>query len=267
MAVEPQVWIDGQPATYDDMRQMAAVNYGVVTSFAYAEGGVRGLDLHIERLADTCRELFSCEFEKDRLFSVLKRSLESIDQAWVRVTLTDRLLSVRAPEQSSSVTTAVWIAPPASALDDGMRLQSVVHQRELAHLKHLGMTGVIHARRSARLAGYDDALLVDGSGGILEGTLWNVGFIDANTVIWPRGDILDGVTRRLISKGLDQRGITQRAQRVTLEDLERFQGAFLCNASTPAASISSIDEHRFTGNRAMMQAIRAAWLGQPVQSI
>ncbi|WP_292051276.1 MULTISPECIES: aminotransferase class IV [unclassified Brevundimonas] len=265
MAVEPQVWIDGHPATFDDMRQMAAVNYGVVTSFAYADGGVRGLDLHMERLAVSCRELFSCELEKEPLLNALKHSLENMDQAWVRITLADRMLSVRAPERPSSVATAVWIAPPATMLDDGMRLRSIVHQRELAHLKHLGMTGVIHARRGARMAGFDDALLVDGSGGILEGTLWNVGFIDASTVIWPRGDILDGVTRRLIARGLEKRGITQRTQRVTLEDLERFQGAFLCNAATPAASISSIDGHRFTGNPAMMQAIRAAWQDQPVQ--
>ena len=264
MAVEPRVWIDGRTATADDFRRMAMVNYGAVTSFGYAGGGVRGWDMHLERLAVSCRELFSCELDQARLINDLRRALEGVDQAWVRVTLTAPDLTLRAPEQVGAVQSTIWILPAAATLGDGVRVRSVPYRRELAHLKHLGMTGLIHARRQARLAGFDDALLVDHDGAVLEGTLWNVGFVEGDTVVWPEGELLDGVTRRLIARGLEGAGIAQRSQRISLSDLSRFDAAFLCNAATPAAAIRAIDDHIFVGRPALIEALRAAWRAQPV---
>jgi hypothetical protein len=45
-----EMWVDGQPATPDDLAHVALVNYGAYTSFAVNQGGVRGLDLHLSRL-------------------------------------------------------------------------------------------------------------------------------------------------------------------------------------------------------------------------
>lgn len=267
MAVEPRLWIDGRPAAPADLLQMAAVNYGAVTSFGYAHGGVRGLDMHMERLAASCRELFSCAFDKAKTSSLIAQAVEDVDEAWVRVTLTSPDLSIRAPERANDVSIGVWVSPAASGLSDDQKIKSVSHRRELPQLKHLGMTGIIHARRQARLAGFDDALLLGEVGMVLEGTLWNVGFIRGDAVVWPDGPLLDGVTRRLISSGLAEQGIGQSTAVITLSDLHRFDGAFACNASTPAASIAQIDDHVFAGNPQMIQRLRDAWYSEPIQAI
>ena len=267
MAVEPQLWIDGRPASADDLRQMAIVNYGAVTSFNYADGGVRGLDLHMERLAASARELFQLSLDESSVRNQLRAALDAVDAAWVRVTLTAPSMSLRAPEAVERLAVGIWVSPPAAPMADGLRVMTMRHQRELAHLKHLGTTGVIHARRKARLAGYDDALLTGEVGLILEGTLWNIGFLQGNRVVWPEGTMLDGVTRRLISGGLENTGVTQVIRPVSLGDLEQFDGAFACNAATPAASIASINDYVLGSNPDAIARLRQAWESQPVQSI
>lgn len=267
MAVEPKVWIDGRTASSDDLRQMAMVNYGAVTSFAYAEGGVRGLDLHMERLAASARELFQLPLEELQVRKYLREALDAVDAAWVRVTLTAPALSLRTPERIDRLTIGIWIAAPAPSMADDLRVAALRHQRELPHLKHLGTTGVVHARRKARLAGFDDALLTGEVGLVQEGSLWNIGFVQRNTIVWPEGAKLDGVTCRLIARGLAEAGIAQESRAITIRDLGEFDAAFACNAATPAATIAAIDDHVFANSPDMIQRVRAAWLGQPVQAI
>lgn len=246
---------------------MAMINYGALTSFSYQAGGVRGLDLHLERLIASGQELFGHQLDKTNILNALRAALAAVDEAWVRVTLTAPDLSIRTPEQSGDVVVGVWVSAPAQALADGQRLSAIPHQRELAHLKHLGTTGIIHARRRARMDGFDDALLVSATGQILEGTVWNIGLICDDTVVWPKGDILDGVTRRLIENGLSEMGISQAYETVSLRDISRFEAAFLCNAATPAASISAIDGYGFDAEHPMLAIIRDAWARQALQPL
>lgn len=267
MAVEPQLWVDGRPASADDLRQMAMVNYGAVTSFNYADGGVRGLHLHMERLAASARELFQLPLDESSVRNQLRACLRVVDAAWVRVTLTAPGISLRVPEFVDRLAVGIWVSPPAAPMAEGLRVMTLRHQRELAHLKHLGTTGIVHARRKARLAGYDDALLTGEVGLILEGALWNIGFLQGESVVWPEGTMLDGVTRRLIGRGLENSRVPQVARPVSLADLQQFDGAFACNAATPAAAIASINDHLFTSNRDAMARLRQAWESQPVQSI
>lgn len=267
MAVEPQLWIDGHLASAANLRRMAMLNYGAVTSFSYGDGGVRGLDLHLERLTASAQEMFGQRLDKSKILNALKPALEALDQAWVRVTLTAPELSIRTPEAVTDVAVGVWVSPPVSALSDGQRLSAVRHQRELAHLKHLGTTGIIHARRKARCEGFDDALLVSSSGHVLEGTVWNIGLIEDGKVIWPLGDNLDGVTRRLIAQGLAGQGVEQSLEEVLLRDLHRFDAAFICNAATPAASVAFIDGHSFDPDHPLVAAARDAWTRQPIQPL
>lgn len=264
MAVEPQLWIDGRPASGPDLHALALLSYGAVTAFAWADGGVRGWHLHMERLADSARELFQLGIEESRIIRDLRLALDGVDEAWVRVILVAPGMSLRQPEMIDRLSVVISVAPPASPLPDGLRLMSVPHTRELAHLKHLGTGGIIHARRTARLAGFDDALLTGSQGEVLEGTLWNIGLLRQGQVVWPRGPILDGTTRRLIADGLTRLGVRQSVETISLGDLSQFEGAFVCNASTPAAIIQSIDDIEFSFDPEAFGLVRRAWEDHPV---
>ncbi len=197
MAVAPELWIDGRPAGLEDLGHQALVNYGALTSFVVEQGGVRGLDRHLDRLNRSAVELFGEAVAEDRLRDQMRTALAGRAEAWLRVSLFSRELSLRQPDWIGAPQVMISVSPPPSPLADGVRLQGQTYAREAPHLKHVATMGLLRARRTARLAGYDDALFTDAEGRICEGSLWNIGFIEGAAVVWPDASMLDGVAQAL----------------------------------------------------------------------
>lgn len=259
------LFIDGAPATADDLARLALVNYGAYTSFRVEQGGVRGLDLHLARLEGSARELFGEAVGEARLRDLMRRAVEGRGDCWLRVGLFAPEISPRAPDWSGAPRVWTAVSPAPEPLPDGLRLQSQVHEREAPQLKHAGTFGLIRARRMARLAGFDDALFVDAAGRVSEGSLWNLGFLRGRKIVWPQAPMLAGVGQALLQRGLGEVGLTSVTEPVDLGDLALFDAAFLCNSATPAAGIASIDGHAF--GPAPLEALRDALASQPRQPI
>ena len=85
------LFIDGHPATADDLAHQALVNYGAYTSFAVTDGGVRGLDRHLARLREAAVELFGQAVSEDQA------------RAWMRQALGDRLAAAFPVEESDDL--------------------------------------------------------------------------------------------------------------------------------------------------------------------
>jgi branched-subunit amino acid aminotransferase/4-amino-4-deoxychorismate lyase len=161
----------------------------------------------------------------------------------------------------------IAVSPTPAPLADAPRLQLQTYAREAAHLKHAATFGLIRARRMARLAGFDDALFVDGEGLISEGSLWNVGFVRDDQVIWPQAPMLAGVAQALVQRGLADAGLTGRMEPLRVADLERFDAAFLCNSATPACAIAAIGGRSFSILPGLIERLQGAWASNPVQPI
>ena len=262
-----ELWIDGRPATAEDLGHQALVNYGALTSFGVEEGGVRGLDRHLDRLNRSSVELFGDAVAEDRLREQMRTALAGRTEAWLRISLFSSELSLRRPDWIGAPQVMINVCGPPSPLPDGVRLQSQAYEREAPHLKHVATMGLLQARRAARLAGFDDALFTDGQGRIAEGSLWNIGFIEGETVVWPDAPMLDGVAQALLRDALDRAGSSQRTEVVRLSDLARFDAAFLCNSATPGAGIAAIDGHDFPPEATAVQRIKDLWRSQPRQKI
>lgn len=125
---------------------------------------------------------------------------------------------------------------------------------------------MIRARRLAREAGFDDALFADAEGLISEGSMWNVGFLSGDTVVWPQAPMLAGVAQSLIQAGLVGVGLSGRTEPVHVADLARFDGAFLCNSATPACPITAIEGRDFTPDDRIGR-IAQAWASALPQAI
>lgn len=61
------LWIDGEPATAEDLAHQALCPYGAFTSFRVENGGVRGLGRHLARLDASAVELFGEAVPEARL--------------------------------------------------------------------------------------------------------------------------------------------------------------------------------------------------------
>lgn len=254
------LWIDGAPATVEDLTHQALVNYGAYTSFAVTSGAVRGLDRHLARLSHAGHTLFGAAVPEAEVQGRVRQALGERSDAFVRVSLFSRDISPRTPAHEGRPSVMVSVFPPVAPLGEApLRLQPLTYSRETPDLKHVATMGLIRARRQARLSGFDDALFVDPEGRISEGSLWNIGFVRGGTVVWPKAPMLEGVAQALIRAHLEDVGLKQETWVVRLDDLAGFEGAFITNSATPACGIAAIGEHAFSVNAQAIAKVADAW--------
>jgi len=250
--------IDGLPATSDDLAHPALVNHGAYTSFRVEAGAVRGLDLHLVRLEAASVELFGEPVGRDHLRELMRAALGDRGDAWLRISVFSPEISHRQVAWVGRPRVMIGVFDPPAPLAP-LRVMPLTYLREAPHLKHVATMGLIRARRAAAQAGFDDALFTDADDRILEGTLWNVGFVAGDEVTWPLGPKLEGVAQALIQRGLEAVGLTQRHAVVRLSDLPAFDQAFLCNSATPAAALTAVGGHAFDPAPDVIARLDSAW--------
>jgi branched-subunit amino acid aminotransferase/4-amino-4-deoxychorismate lyase len=267
MAVAHDLRVDGEPASLADLTHQALFNYGAYTSFRVEDGGVRGLDLHLARLDASAVELFGEAVGEARLRALMRDAVGAREACWLRVSLFAPEIWMREPTWRGPPKVMIGAFDPPPPLADGVRLQLQTYAREAAHLKHAATFGLMRARRTAREAGFDDALFADEHGRVSEGSLWNIGFTAGDEVVWPLAPMLAGVAQALLEQGMEGVGLSQRAEAVHVSDLAKFDGAFLCNSATPACAVAAIGDRTLATSPELIGRLRAAWASNPVQPI
>lgn len=266
MAAEMQ--IDGRPANATDLGHFALSNYGAFTSMQVEDGGVQGLDLHLARLEAEAVELFGIAVPEAQLRQRMRQALDGrSDRFSLRVNLFSDAISLRAPDAVVQPRVLTALSPPASSLTTPLRLQTQAYAREVPHLKHAATFGLTRARRQAKLAGFDDALFVDGDGRISEGSIWNIGFVQGESVVWTEAPMLAGTGQALLQRGMAELGLNGVTRPVFLADLADFDAAFICNSATPACAVAAIDEHQFGLSEVLISQLIEAWRSNPCQAI
>jgi branched-subunit amino acid aminotransferase/4-amino-4-deoxychorismate lyase len=150
------------------------------------------------------------------------------------------------------------IGPPIEADRRAQSLLPVAYSRPFAHIKHVGSFAQIRYGMQANRAGYDDAVLVTSDGMICESTVANIGFLDGDSVVWPEGPVLHGVTWKLLDQVLGQRGIDVRRRPASLESAATFAGAFLAN-SIGVVPVARIGQHAYQPDNATFTHIRLTY--------
>ncbi|MBO1416605.1 aminotransferase class IV [Streptomyces sp. FH025] len=237
-----EIEIDGTPADPARLAALGLLNYGHFTTLRVEAGRVRGLELHLDRLVRDCRTLFAAELDRaavrERIRAVLPADGAPVI---VRVTVYDPALGLERP------------AAPAP-----LRTRATVYRRELPEVKHVGLFGLVHHRRLAQLAGYDDVLLTDEHGLVSEGATWNVGFLAGDRLVWPEGPSLPGVTEALLAGAY---GGPQSREPVRVAELGRFDAAFAVNAGVGPRPLAAVDSTAFDPAHPRLAELRAAYLG------
>ncbi|MGO4411034.1 MULTISPECIES: aminotransferase class IV family protein [unclassified Brevundimonas] len=263
-----EMQIDGRPASAADLGHFALSNYGAFTSMQVEGGGARGLDLHLARLEAEAVELFGVAVPEATLRARMRQALDGRSGRFsLRINLFSDAVSLRAPGAMVEPRVLTTLSPPAAPLTTPLRLQTQVYAREVPHLKHAATFGLTRARRQAVLAGFDDALFVDADGRISEGSIWNIGFVQGDTVVWPEAPMLAGTGQALLERGLTDVGLRSERRGVKRSDLARFDGAFICNSATPACAVASIDAHDFADDRSLVQRLATTAISQPLQPL
>lgn len=250
------------------LRALAQVNYGHFTSLLVRGGAARGLGLHLARLAQGTAALFDTRVDEAAVRGWMREAARAAGgDGSMRVTVFSRDFDHRRPLQrvGLDVLVAVSALPPAPR---PLRVQLRPFLRPVPELKHVGTFPLFHHRRQALMAGYDDALFVDGEGAaarVAEGSVWNIGFWDGLQVVWPQAPALRGTTERLLQAGLAATAVGQVVRPVAVSELGGFQAAFAANAHglQPIRAIEGVgysaDAHAGLGRLLQAALDQAPW--------
>jgi branched-subunit amino acid aminotransferase/4-amino-4-deoxychorismate lyase len=260
--------LNGRPASADDLRHPLLTNFGHFSSMQVRDGCVQGRDLHLERLAHATLDLFDHPLDLVRTRDWMRQALDGAPAAaTLRVNVfargLDRTRLDRAVEPDVLVTTT----PASPALARPVRVRSAAYQRDAPHIKHVGTFGLFMQKRLAQAAGYDDALFVDPTGAVAEGSIWNVGFVERDGFVWPDAPALPGISMQLLKAGLAANGVPSVTRRVELAEVGGFRGAFFTNSTQAVLPLVAIDAARFETDTAWTALLEAAMQCHPWQRI
>ncbi|WP_329426735.1 aminotransferase class IV [Streptosporangium sp. NBC_01495] len=263
------VEINGAAPSIADLHRVAVVNYGHFTSMQVRENRVRGLDLHLRRLDDASRELFMATPGADRIRSLLRRALDHVPgDVSARISVFARSGDISVPTPDVDLAVMVSLSDPVpETRQTPWNVCSIPYLRESAHLKHAATMGLIRARRAARSQGFDDAVFTGPDGLILEGSIWNLGLWDGETVTWPQAPKLPGVTEQLLTMGLHRIGVRTRTRPVVAQDLAHYQAAFASYSWCPAQPLASLDDVSFANPAAAFTMLGKAWDSVPWETV
>jgi branched-subunit amino acid aminotransferase/4-amino-4-deoxychorismate lyase len=225
--------VDGAEPTAAQLRALALNGFGHFTAMQVRERRVRGLDLHLARLAGANAELFGAGLDGDLVISRIRHALgPDIADASVRVYL-------QRPDPAVPPWVLVLVRPPAE-MPASMSLQSVPYQRSVAHIKHLGDFGQHYYGELAQRNGFGEALLTGPDGLISEGSITNIGCFDGSAVIWPAAATLRGITMQVLQREFDRHGVRTEFRPVRVTDLAGYRAVFALN-SRGIATVPSVD--------------------------
>lgn len=256
--------LNGATPTLEQMTALALTNYGHFTSMLVEDGRVRGLSLHMQRLARDCRHLFDAELDTDRVRGHVRNLVGREGVMVARVTIYDPALNLGTIGADANPHILVTTRPAPAGPPSSLRLQAASYQREIPAVKHIGLFGALQRRRAAQREGFDDVLFLNPDGTISEIATSNIGFVRDGQVIWPRSEWLTGVTMTLINQALDE-PIT--AKPLTLSDLAGMEAAFATNAATGIRPVASVDETTWPAEHSMLHELQELYEDIPAELV
>ncbi|WP_026402857.1 aminotransferase class IV family protein [Actinomadura rifamycini] len=257
--------LDGRTATAAELNPLAFAGYAHFTAMQVRGGGVRGLDLHLERLRNASVEMFGRAVPDERVRELLRTALAD-GPADVSLTATVFGAAGEFTAADAEPRVLVRTGPPASGPEGPLALAAVEHERDLPAVKHVGEVGKTYHLRRAAARGFDDAAFVDRRGRFSEGTIWNLAFWDGSAVVWPDAAMLTGTTMGIVRRRLDALGVPQRVAAVTPADVPSLAGAVVMNSWTPGVAVHRIEDAALPEARDFLALLHRAYGDEPLTS-
>jgi len=246
--------LDGEPVVAPV--GLGPTGYGHFTTMRVESYRVRGLSGHLDRLARDARVMFSTALDTDRIRALVRRVCDG-PPVLVRVTVFD---PGGDPWQPGAGRPRILVGTrPVPPPGPPLRLRCATYRRELPVVKHLGLAPALYERRAAQLAGFDDAVFVDRAGRICEGPTWNIGFLAGDTLVWPRGDKLPGITAGLLDLAAPAVGLRTAQRDLARTELPEVRAAFVTSASVGLRPVAAVDSVPLRADEPELAALAAAY--------
>lgn len=159
-----------------------------------------------------------------------------------------------------AVSTAPWNPAPSLAQGEGLITgyspyphpgRYLIPPGSEVQVKWLSRGPLSHALRDAKAKGWDESLLINQSGEVVEGTRSNIFAVDDSILFapGPKSYALPGITRRIVVESATEIGLEVADQPVPVEVLEASDEIFITSSLLGIAPISRIVNGSYSRER------------------
>ncbi len=263
-----KVWMDGQFVDWDDAQVPIlthTLHYGVgafegIRSYERKDGSsvIFRLDEHIQRLLDTLKiAMLEPPFDKETLVRACRESLlvNRLPEAYIRplAYVGDGAMGLYAPDNPVRVAIIVWkwgAYLGEDALQNGIRARVSSFNRHYVNSsmvkgKVVGYyVNSILAKREAKKAGYDEAIMLDTQGYVSEGSGENIFIVKNGVIKTPpySSAILGGLTRDAAIRFARDMGYTVKPQIFTRDEMWLADEIFLTGTAAEVTPVVEVDD-------------------------
>jgi len=263
-----KIWMDGELVDWDKAQVHVlthSLHYGLGAFEgirAYQRGDktttIFRLREHIERLFDSCKLcLIQPRHSRDELsracVELLRRN--HMEDAYIRpmVYVGEGAMGIWVPDNPirTFIVAYRWGAYLGhEALANGIRVKISSWARHhisvsLAKAKTMGQyTNSVLAKGEAKLAGYDEAVLLDTQGYVSEGSGENIFVVKKGRLLTPplSSSILEGITRDTILTLAREEGVPVLEERITRDQLYLADEVFFTGTAAEVTPVREVDD-------------------------
>ena len=265
-------WIDGVAATeLPALDRGLHYGDGLFETLAVKEGRIGLLDFHLERLHEGCARLALPMPAVDELHKELHAAAQDQSRAVLKLMLTrgEGGRGYRPPAHPKPRRILLrypWPDYPEQWARDGVRVKTcdtrLASQPRLAGIKHLNRLEQVLARAEWNDAdGYQEGLMLDLEGKVIEGTMSNV-FASPREGVLLTADLshagVAGVMRRHILEQAARSALQVRVAALPLDELRGCREIFLCNSLMGVWPVTELDGQSYPVGSMTRQAQRWA---------
>lgn len=264
---QKKIWIDGEYIDWDEAKVHVlthSLHYGLAAfdgmrAYQRSDGGtyVFRLREHIDRLFDSCKMcLLEPAFTREELEGVCLEMLRvnGMADGYLRpmVFIGEGAMGIYVPQNPVRTAIIAWrwgAYLGEEALKNGIRAKIGSFARHhinvsLSKAKMNGQyTNSVLAKREAKLGGYDEAIMLDTSGYVSEGSGENIFIVRRGILYTPdlSCSILEGVTRDTVITLAREMGLTVVECRLTRDQLWLADEVFLTGTAAEITPVREVD--------------------------
>ncbi len=267
-----KIWLDGQLVDWDDANVHIlthTLHYGLgafegIRCYKLDDGrsAVFRLEEHTRRLFDSCKiAMMPMEFTEEQINTAILETIRAngLDECYVRplVFMGDGAMGLGATNPTR-VAVVVWkwgAYLGDEGINNGIRAKISSFARAgvnslMAKGKIVGhYVNSILAKREVKLAGYDEAILLDPQGYVCEASGENIFIIRDGVISTPAlgGSILGGITRHTVMTLLSDLGYEVNERVIARDELYTADEIFMVGTAAELTPVREVDD-RTIGN-------------------
>ncbi|MFC1993636.1 aminotransferase class IV [Chloroflexota bacterium] len=228
--------------------------YGLFETMRAYSGRIFRLERHLDRLIHSAKlislplGIFDME---EACYDTIKAN--HLEDARIRLTVSMGEGEGRPDSPSQPIPTLLIVAqsfssPLAEKYENGFKsmISSISRNSQslISRLKSLNYMDNILARMEAKMAGADEAILLNESGFLCEGSTSNIFLVSKGKLLTPNVEsgILPGITREAVIELAHALRIEVVERKVDVEELSQAEESFLTNSLIEIAPLVEIDD-------------------------